>query len=987
MNKLLTREQYLDSLRTKNYTKYTSIPKQFEAFSNDVNWGDSWVGRMINSIIRKSKISVNLRRISSLAKLLESRFEDLYETGKINSNEFDRKFLESKYLLDRLEEMVSTEADIEDMIGHIDIIISQVSSYNLKDKDLLIEKLKEYQDYLRGLLKGKTESTEDKKTNDNDSTSSDSNSNSDLDLVGDSDYNQQFFKTSKIMLKSLVEICSMIKNNSVRFKESEYGKDYNVGLHFDIKKFNELKSRFEKSNPKDKLPILRQLVQMCELGLDSFKSKKDNSNINLFNQYFKKYSGLLSGMERENRSKSNKSNDEKPDVTKKNNSTSGVGQPSKNDDSSTSRTSVSKSMSEGFLYEEVDANMEKVEIHAKNAWIKVVNAYNKSGISNYVNDIESMLNVSSKDGKEKYKSTAQNIIDITKQVILNKKTVGKPISFDDLIKENTISNDIPKSISLFARILISFSEDMGLLGNYNSATKPMKSFIESFIELEKILPKTNFTKKSEKSNSVTYKVGDVVKYKYNNGNDVGEKEITKIDGSKFSFMGKDGEELSSDISNIISLVNSKTESTLLRYKQFFKINEATDGVNYGEVNHKFDEIFTEEIKDMFEITTEQVEKVKKAGEEGDKYIITNADPIMEIVRLFNRAWRLHTPGRIPSGRTDGKVSMSVFQEYESLGQDGSPDSPGSGPYRNIELYEKWQETVLNILANTKYRTTIFSDDALFVFEYAGKQKKALMSKEDLGDSVIPNGKSKPLGKVLLRFINSLLMDSQMYKDKGAMGKFMIEYFGLGEDQVKGLGGFTYGGAYVSDVKDNSESMSTAKPQVKVKLAKLQNILSQVDDKSDVMRFLKVKSSIDSKDIKNIVLRIKTSDDKFRYLYFIEGKVKLYFYLIDRYCFDTKFAYMTTNVNYTDNPGFINLIEVDPSSTKLMVGSKFDFKKSEDLRKKDAGRVMEDDKMDIYGIDIIVKEDDESLFLDNTLSLINRKFEINKKAKKINTKLY
>ena len=48
MNKILTREQYLDTLRTQRYSKYTGVPKYNEAFANDVNWGayrdwETWI--------------------------------------------------------------------------------------------------------------------------------------------------------------------------------------------------------------------------------------------------------------------------------------------------------------------------------------------------------------------------------------------------------------------------------------------------------------------------------------------------------------------------------------------------------------------------------------------------------------------------------------------------------------------------------------------------------------------------------------------------------------------------------------------------------------------------------------------------------------------------------------------------------------------------------------------------------------------------------
>ena len=86
MNKILTREQYLDTLRTQRYSKYTGVPKYNEAFANDVNWGDSWVGRMINSIIRKGKIAINLRRVDSLGKRLQSIFDELVDSGKVIDN-------------------------------------------------------------------------------------------------------------------------------------------------------------------------------------------------------------------------------------------------------------------------------------------------------------------------------------------------------------------------------------------------------------------------------------------------------------------------------------------------------------------------------------------------------------------------------------------------------------------------------------------------------------------------------------------------------------------------------------------------------------------------------------------------------------------------------------------------------------------------------------------------------------------------------------
>ena len=75
MKRILTREQYLDTIRSQNYSNFTGIPKTNEAFANDVNWGDSWVGRLINSIARKVKVKFNLKRIDSLSKRLKDLFD------------------------------------------------------------------------------------------------------------------------------------------------------------------------------------------------------------------------------------------------------------------------------------------------------------------------------------------------------------------------------------------------------------------------------------------------------------------------------------------------------------------------------------------------------------------------------------------------------------------------------------------------------------------------------------------------------------------------------------------------------------------------------------------------------------------------------------------------------------------------------------------------------------------------------------------------
>ena len=80
---------------------------------------------------------------------------------------------------------------------------------------------------------------------------------------------------------------------------------------------------------------------------------------------------------------------------------------------------------------------------------------------------------------------------------MNKSTVGKPISYDILIKEQYSISDISKSISLFSRYIIPLSEDQGLWASYGIAGKHMKLFIDSYFEMSKIINQSNDDKKSD----------------------------------------------------------------------------------------------------------------------------------------------------------------------------------------------------------------------------------------------------------------------------------------------------------------------------------------------------------------------------------------------------------------------------------------------------------------------------------------------------------
>jgi hypothetical protein len=717
MRKLLTRESYLNDLKTNYYSKYTGIGTINEEapFVNDLPWGDTHIGRMINSFARKAKIKMNLTRISGLTNRLKSIFDDMVETGSLEftDDSISMLFIEISTLLSELKKSVEDEEEVDLIISTTQQLINLVTKYNFDEKEIMLKALNEFLDFLKSLKKGQID----------DDSDDESLKPEEIEKKKKFD---EVYMIGKSFLQSVVSLHDDIKMNVVRFKEKEFGQSVNRQTQFDKLKYNEIKTKYEKAQQKDKLSLLRQLVQMCENGLDAAKSKKDKAAITQFENEFNKYSGILIGMERDSRNKPQSSTT----TSKLNKPGDSVG--------IKKLTKVNASLEieslDDSIFEEANpssgiANVEEGESNAKNAWRKVINAYNQSKIATFIPQIEQLLNTTTKGDKENLKKAKDNILKICKQCVLNKSTVGKPITFDQLIKEDVNINDVSKSISLFGRILLAYKEDLGLTGSYGRASKSINNFVNSFVKLEKVFS----TIKEEK-------------------------------------------------------IETKKESLINSYNSFimmFEKNEFSD-----KIKEKFNEIFTDDVTKHFNVTKERMSEIENSikEREGGQLVFNSADPIIEIVRLFNRAWRIHTPGVIPSGRTGGRVSNSVFREYENLGDGaGTPDQPGSGPYRNIELFEKWNEAVQDILSDTKYRP-IFSDKAIFRFinEETGKE----------GDPIERGGKT------LLKFINELLSDSKMYR-KGAMNNFITEYFKLSETQQNTLGGLTSPG-FGNDLKNNNE---------------------------------------------------------------------------------------------------------------------------------------------------------------------------------------
>lgn len=517
-----------------DFLKNTEFLK--EVFENDITWGGSLLGRLINSTIRKAKIGYNYTKVNSIVKQVEDQINNLYSYYANEEDKSKISDLVSRFLIEEVYKVSNSDQEIEKkldiLLGNksteslIDTTIGEVNKTSIDGKEDLIEKLKKFkEDLLKlrqelGLTEGEGESEEEVE-NPSDGK--------------EEDKVKVFYMNSKSLLESICKIHRDIKNNTVKFQSGvsdqikvgntylytnsngktnkvkvisltnvvDDGKDDAFLTPDDVKQkqiekgyvsvtildgndhsnptvavnpkllkkapentsstfFDDEKYKKQRTNTESEI---KQKIELAKKGLSVYKASQSKERINFYNNEINKLTNLLN-------TKFNKK---------------------------VSKSPVTVTSNESFILEEVDAHMRDQESDAKMAWNKVVNAYNKSGIVKYIPYIESIIKIEGAD-KEKIVKNKKSIMNIGRQVVINYDNVGKPMSYQELISEQEgfSTSDVAKSISLFGRVLLAFSEDMGLLGSYGASYKAegdaggagnhIKLFIKSFNSIKEAYP-------------------------------------------------------------------------------------------------------------------------------------------------------------------------------------------------------------------------------------------------------------------------------------------------------------------------------------------------------------------------------------------------------------------------------------------------------------------------------------------------------------------
>lgn len=231
-----------------------------EAFENDITWGGSLLGRLINSTIRRSKIYLNDTQIKSVVEKVKMELDTLL--GDYLSNEDREKVRDIKwrFLIEEIYKVVESDKELKIKLsrllgnseaneGLINTTITEVENTNIDDKEVLLGKLKKFRDEL---LESKKELPKNKELN-----------------AGSSNKQLNAGENNK----QLNAGASNKQLNAGAFKEDEY-KKLEVAIS---------------SGSDNKLEVIDRMLFMIDNAIDKYTKEKNSEKTNYYKSQKEKY--------------------------------------------------------------------------------------------------------------------------------------------------------------------------------------------------------------------------------------------------------------------------------------------------------------------------------------------------------------------------------------------------------------------------------------------------------------------------------------------------------------------------------------------------------------------------------------------------------------------------------------------------------------------------------------------------------------------------
>ena len=800
-------------------------------FANDIPWGNSLIGRLINFGIRKARMGANLLRIKPVGKRLEETFKNLLDgsttatLSEENKKDFSR--VEVSKLLEELDKAVKESANVGEIKRLTNKAIDDISKIEgLENKESLLSQLEEFKKFLEQFKddEGGKETTDEDEGEEGEEKGEEKGENKEVVVEKGSKTSESMYPTMIKTLKSLALVISHYKEVKMGNVSKEKTETTDTKLKYTTVAGDTIEKiqRNPKANPK-------------KLAATDIRSK----NTQVLLKYPKDNATMPAGL---------------------------------------------VLLMEGFMFEAIGeggspdrANIKGGEDHLTQAFTKLKKAIEtlespkEKGVGV---DVKFLNEITSKSLDTKNKEIIKSLFTEVNRYLVGDKKATLNAATDPLYKESIeIISDknkkivVAEKIARFTKRALQFDGE-GLYGGLGDTGKNLQPFVEGMKSIMAIKP--DEAKPAEETTK--FKVGDVVKWKNKEGKEI-SKKIEKIKDGSYYFTTEAGEEYSKKETDLTK------ESVITKYSNFIsyikeadeaeassdKDTQASDPVKMT-TSQKIIDYWSKKI-DIKSFILERTEEVKiKANFEkitpSKEIVINGLDPIIEIVKLFNRAYKLHTTKVIPNVETsDGRVSASEFANYTPFGE-GTRMTAGisGGPYRNNMIFNDWESKVQDIIKNTKYQPIFRSETVL-------KTK----------DGNIIND----AGKYLLKFMNDMLDGEELYKSKsggyekgmGKQAEFIQKYFGATEAEIKAAG-LTLGGKNeTEEIKSNADTMPTdADLQFKkdpIKMGKLDEEMSG--------SFFACVTKDDKEKTKQIYFYVQSVDATYAFVTYCES-----FYFFKRY---------------------------------------------------------------------------------------------------------
>lgn len=621
-----------------------------EALENDITWGGSLLGRLINSTIRKAVIGTKVLRINPLLKKLKAQLEAL--EGDYLTKE---KAMLQKAIIYALFETIKKAAMKPEPLdvflkdgGLIDQLVKELDEIDeFPEKEALKTQIEQFRKDLEELRKSGEVETE-----------TDEDEEEELE-VGDP---KEKFKTSVVeVLKSVISLHNLLNKNPNK-PEAEQEvvtpeeKKFKIGGVY---------TYTNKKGEKKKAKLVSFTNQVGVGNDKQFITKDDVKK----GELAKPSSVFVEFLD-----DSGKSLPSKPAME--------VDIKTLSIDSGSSDTGGAKKVkvptNERFIFESIE------DPKAKSAYNNLVKYDKSSNIATYVKILQAMVDGSKTEQKTGFEwagiiwptegTINGKIISLGKQLLGNLKTSGKPLESNELVVEAVQFNDVAKSISLFCRPVLGFKTSPELIKMMEGLNESIQSIIDSFESMQETLSKISEEKPKKEKFVPSYQQF---------------MRINEADEAEESDAQKEGDNQKSD--------KKEDENPVFKvYRKNFSEENETIWIASKEEKSTMDSKF-KNLKINID-TTQNIDPIVKIADIfGDAYNIFATPQI---------------PSGRPNGRVSQKTWREYIYLGKGTG-DWQPDRGPNGPFAVKAVFDKWEKGVMTILQNPSLRK-IFANPNLSI---------------------------------------------------------------------------------------------------------------------------------------------------------------------------------------------------------------------------------------------------------------------------------